>query len=71
MTGAPWRSRLQQLTGLDTRFLNLETAETYGHVCGLAIFDPSSAAAPATLEDAKNLIRERIHLPRWRHGPHA
>lgn len=53
---------MQQLTGLDTSFLNLETRTTYGHVCGLAIFDPSTASVPATFEDTKQLIRDRIHL---------
>ncbi len=53
---------MQQLTGLDTSFLNMETATTYGHICGLAIFDPSTASVPPTLEDVKNLIQQRIHL---------
>jgi WS/DGAT/MGAT family acyltransferase len=54
---------VDQLTGLDTSFLNMETATTYGHVSGLAIFDPSTApGAPPTFEDIKNIIRERIHL---------
>jgi WS/DGAT/MGAT family acyltransferase len=53
---------VQQLTGLDTSFLNLETPTTYGHVSGLAIFDPSTASVPATVEDVKRLIQERIHL---------
>ena len=33
---------MQQLSGLDTSFLNMETSTTYGHVSGLAIFDPST-----------------------------
>jgi len=53
---------MRQLSGLDTTFLNIETPTTYGHVSGLAIFDPAEAEHPATLEDVKNLIRERIHL---------
>ena len=54
---------MQQLTGLDTSFLNMETPTTYGHVSGLAIFDPSTApGAPATLDDIKDLIQDRIHL---------
>jgi len=53
---------VQQLTGLDSSFLNLETSTTYGHVSGLAIFDPSTGAKPYTLDDIKQLIRERIHL---------
>ena len=53
---------MKQRTGLDTSFLNMETATTYGHVSGLAVFDPSSASVPPTVEDMKQLIRERIHL---------
>ncbi len=53
---------MQQLSGLDTTFLNIETPTTYGHVCGLAIFDPSEADHPPTLGDVKKLINDRIHL---------
>jgi diacylglycerol O-acyltransferase len=54
---------VKQLTGLDTSFLNMETATTYGHVSGLALFDPSSAPnGSASVEDVKALIMERIHL---------
>jgi diacylglycerol O-acyltransferase len=53
---------MQQLSGLDTSFLNMETPTTYGHVSGLAVFDPSTASRPSTLDDIKNLIEERIHL---------
>jgi diacylglycerol O-acyltransferase len=47
---------MQQLSGLDTSFLNMETPTTYGHVSGLAVFDPSTASRPSTLDDIKNLI---------------
>ena len=30
---------MKQLTGLDASFLYMETATTFGHVCGLAIYD--------------------------------
>ena len=53
---------MQQLTGLDTSFLIIEPASTYGHVSGLAIFDPSTASRPATFEDTRRLIEDRIHL---------
>ncbi len=59
---APYYRRMQQLSGLDTAFLNMETATTYGHVSGLAIFDPSTAAHEIGLDDIKNLILERLHL---------
>jgi len=53
---------MQQLSGLDTSFLNMETPTTYGHVCGLAVFDPSTASRRMQLDDLKELIEERIHL---------
>jgi len=53
---------MHQLSGLDTTFLNIETPTTYGHVSGLAVFDPSDAEHPATIDDVKDLIRDRIHL---------
>jgi WS/DGAT/MGAT family acyltransferase len=54
---------VQQLTGLDTSFLNMETATTYGHISGLALFDPSTTpGAPATFDDVKRVITERMHL---------
>lgn len=53
---------MQQLTGLDTSFLNMETPTTYGHVCGLAIFDPSTAPGPVTFDGVRSLIQDRLHL---------
>jgi WS/DGAT/MGAT family acyltransferase len=53
---------VQQLTGLDTSFLNIETPTTYGHVSGLAVFDPGTAPGRIGLEDVKALIESRIHL---------
>ena len=53
---------MQQLTGLDSSFLNMETPTTYGHVSGLAIYDPSTAPGPVTLEELKSLLQERFHL---------
>ena len=34
---------MRQLTTLDAQFLAVESARTYGHVGGLAIYDPSTA----------------------------
>jgi hypothetical protein len=34
---------MRQLTSLDAQFLAMETRRTYGHVSGLAIYDPSTA----------------------------
>ena len=61
---------MRQLTSLDAQFLGVETASTYGHVGGLAVYDPATAPG-GTLEiaDICRLLSERIHmLPpfRWR-----
>jgi WS/DGAT/MGAT family acyltransferase len=61
---------MRQLTSLDAQFLAMESARTYGHVSGLAIYDPSTAPG-GTLrrEDLCRLVGERIHmLPpfRWK-----
>jgi WS/DGAT/MGAT family acyltransferase len=61
---------MKQLTSLDAQFLAVESARTYGHVSGLAIYDPSTAPG-GTLgrEDVCRLVAERIHmLPpfRWK-----
>ena len=37
------RSGVRQLSGVDTFFLNIESGATYGHVSGLALFDPATA----------------------------
>ena len=34
---------MRQLTSLDAQFLRMEDARTYGHVGGLAVYDPSTA----------------------------
>ncbi len=34
---------MRQLTPLDAQFLAIETSRTYGHVGGLAVYDPSTA----------------------------
>ena len=61
---------MRQLTSLDAQFLGVETASTYGHVGGLAVYDPSTAPG-GTLEiaDVCRLLSERMHLLppfRWR-----
>src|SRR5262249_4643035 len=54
--------QMQQLTALDTQFLAIESANTYGHVSGLAILDPSTApGGEVTLEQLKTLLEERMH----------
>jgi diacylglycerol O-acyltransferase / wax synthase len=61
---------MRQLTSLDAQFLGVETARTYGHVGGLAVYDPSTAPG-GTLEirDVCRLVSDRLHLLppfRWR-----
>jgi diacylglycerol O-acyltransferase len=54
---------MQQLTSLDAQFLALENARVFGHVGGLAIYDPKSApGGQLTGTDICRLVSERIHL---------
>ncbi|HUP92149.1 MAG TPA: wax ester/triacylglycerol synthase family O-acyltransferase [Solimonas sp.] len=53
---------MQQLSGLDTVFLNLETNAVPMHVGGLAILDPSTAGPGFGFESLKRLIESRLHL---------
>jgi diacylglycerol O-acyltransferase / wax synthase len=54
---------VRQLTSLDAQFLALETPRTYGHVGGLAIYDPSTApGGKVTIEDFCRLVSERLPL---------
>ena len=61
---------MRQLTSLDAQFLAVESARTYGHVGGLAVYDPATAPGGALgVKDICRLVGERIHmLPpfRWR-----
>ncbi|MCW2998313.1 MAG: conserved hypothetical rane protein [Solirubrobacterales bacterium] len=54
---------MQQLTGLDTQFLAMETETTAGHVASLAILDPSTApGGRLDLAELTAVLRERLHL---------
>ena len=54
---------MQQLTSLDAQFLAIETPRTYGHVGGLAVYDPSTApGGDLSHEDLCRLVSERLHL---------
>jgi WS/DGAT/MGAT family acyltransferase len=61
---------MRQLTSLDAQFLAIEDGRHYGHVSGLAVYDPSTA--PGGLLNAarvRDTIAERVHLLppfRWR-----
>ncbi len=61
---------MRQLTSLDAQFLAVETPRTYGHVGGLAVYDPSTApGGRLELSDICRLVSERLHLLepfRWR-----
>ena len=61
---------MRQLTTLDAQFLAVESARTYGHVGGLAIYDPSTApGGRLEIGDLCRLVGERLHLLppfRWR-----
>src|SRR5919201_6443212 len=64
------RIRMRQLTSLDAQFLGVETARTYGHVGGLAVYDPSTApGGRLEIADVCRLVSDRLHLLppfRWR-----
>lgn len=61
---------MRQLTSLDAQFIAMEDGRTHGHVCGLAVLDPSGApGGRLTLADLTDLIAARMHLLppfRWR-----
>jgi diacylglycerol O-acyltransferase / wax synthase len=61
---------MRQLTTLDAQFLAVESASTYGHVGGLAVYDPSTApGGKVELKDVCRVVGERLHLLppfRWR-----
>ena len=52
---------MQQLTGIDVGFLNMETASSFGHVASMTIFDVEHAPPGGAGVDAtKRVILERI-----------
>src|SRR5687767_12429550 len=61
---------MRQLTPLDAQFLAVETSRTYGHVGGLAVYDPSTAPGEKLgIPELCALVSERLHLLppfRWR-----
>ena len=61
---------MRQLTSLDAQFLAIETPRTWGHVSGLAVYDPSTTATgQLTIEDVCRMVSGRLHLLppfRWR-----
>src|SRR5437588_12534057 len=54
---------MRQLTSLDAQFLAIETPRAFGHVGGLAVYDPASASGgELTIRDVCQRISERMHL---------
>ena len=54
---------MRQLTSLDAQFIAMETPQTFGHVSGFAIYDPSTApGGRVTLEDLTGMLEQRLHL---------
>lgn len=53
---------MQQLTGLDSAFLAMETRTVNGHVGSVCVIDPSTAPEPLTLERFTRLIESRLPL---------
>ncbi len=53
---------MQQLTGIDASFLNLETSTTYGHVASMTVFDRKGLPPGEPYEIIRDTIAERIHL---------
>ena len=53
---------MEQLTGVDTTFLNIETRNQQGHVGGIAVIDPSTAPDGWSFETVRRVVSERIHL---------
>jgi diacylglycerol O-acyltransferase len=61
---------VRQLTSLDAQFLAMESPRTFGHVSGLAVYDPSTApGGKLEVADVCRLVAERLPLLpplRWR-----
>jgi WS/DGAT/MGAT family acyltransferase len=53
---------VEQLSGVDTGFLNLETPFQQGHVGGVVVLDRSHAPEEWGFDGLRDLIEERIHL---------
>jgi len=51
---------VQQLTGIDANFPYMETGATVGHVCGVALLDPSTSTGPLTFEAVRSVVEQRL-----------
>lgn len=55
---------MQQLTGLDSAFLYLETENSPMHIGGVSILDANTPDGPLTLDALKELMASRLHTSR-------
>jgi WS/DGAT/MGAT family acyltransferase len=53
---------MKQLSGVDTSFLNIETATQFGHVASLIVLDPSTSKTGDIYADVRRMFDERLHL---------
>ena len=53
---------MQQLSGIDSSFLSMETPTQQGHVAGVVIVDPEAAPEGWGFATIKELIASRLHL---------
>jgi diacylglycerol O-acyltransferase / wax synthase len=53
---------MQQLSGLDSQFLAMETSSVFGHVGSVCILDPTTTTEDFTLDHLTNAIAERLPL---------
>src|SRR5919107_889898 len=53
---------MDQLSGIDTGFLTMESSRAFGHVGLLTVFDPVEPGRPLTTDDVRRVIEERLHL---------
>ena len=51
---------MQQLSGVDASFLNMETTTSFGHVASMNIYDPKGAPGGGGYEVTRALILERM-----------
>ena len=53
---------MEQLTGLDTSFLSMETGATFGHVGSITLYDCSETDAGSLYDALRSALPRRLHL---------
>src|SRR5215213_7604877 len=53
---------MDQLTGIDTNFLLMESPRAYAHVGLVTIFDPVRPGHSLTTDDVRTVLEQRLHL---------